>query len=298
MKIWQLLIGAIPILGCQNPSADHGLTRYLNETSVSDFAPELWVEDNTYKSSFSDDYRTLYFFRKKSPGVEKYVPYQSLFEMGKWQEPTIMDHYDEQQSYTYQLNIPQKPHLVFLSDKRTKSDTSETPNYNFWIINESGDLNPKELGYQSLIYNYNSQPCISENGTIYFTSDEPDWSATHSYKMKPVGTGYGEPELFEPVNKWRDQNQHWIVYEFSMSPEENYMIICIENKSDPEPSTDLYLSKLDGTSWTEPEKLGHGINTAETENFPVITADGKFLIFTRAFSEFKIAPTATFLKSE
>ncbi|WP_282160094.1 hypothetical protein [Ulvibacterium marinum] len=36
--------------------------------------------------------------------------------------------------------------------------------------------------------------------------------------------------------------------------------------------------------------MNNRINTAETENFPAITADGEYLIFTRAFSRFYIIP--------
>ncbi|GJM04577.1 MAG: hypothetical protein DHS20C09_05680 [marine bacterium B5-7] len=286
-----LLICTAVFLGCSKQTNDHGLTDYLNRNTVSDFAPELCLKDNTYKGSFSDDYKTFYFFRKKSPELEKYIPYQSNYINGKWYEAKIPDYYDNKSSYTYQLKIPHSEQLVFLSDKRIESDTSQIPNYNFWLINSTENASsPRELGYQSLIYNYNSQPCISKNGTIYFTSDEPDWSATHSYKMKRVENGYDEPELFEPVNRWRDQYEDWTVYEFCMAPNEDYMIVCIEDNSYINPSVDLYISYFKDSEWSIPEKLGNGINTTATENFPVITADGNFLIFTRGFSEFKIIP--------
>ena len=281
----------ILIISCNKVKTINGLTNYRGINKVTDFAPELWIKGNTFKGTFSDDYKTFYFFRKVAPETEKYVPYKSSFVNGKWEEPKTMPFFNEENSYTYQLKVPKTNRLIFISNKRTTKDTAQRPNYNFWEIELTNDTytNPKELGYESLIYNYNSQPCLTKNGTLFFTSDAPDWSQTFSYKMELKDGKYSEPELFEPVNNWR-KNSHWTVYEYCMSPDETYIIVCIMDKSQDEPSTDLYISYLKGSQWTEPHKLGNEINTGETENFPTITNDGTYLIFTRAFSEFKIVP--------
>jgi hypothetical protein len=177
----------------------------------------------------------------------------------------------------------------------TKADTTMNPNYNFFrteLINGRWSQ-PWEMGYSSLIYNYNSQPCITKNGTIYFTSDLPDWIKTMSYMMESTDNNYSAPVLFEPVNKWRN-NENWTVYEFCVSPDEDYIIVCIEDKADSNSSADLYISYLQDDDWTLPRRLERGINSDETENFPTVTNDGKYLIFTRAFSEYKIIATKLF----
>ena len=286
------------LLGCNKQPKDNSLVQYQNAMAVSDFAPELWLKDNTYKGSFSDDYKTFYFFRKKSPDQEKYIPYQSSYKNGKWGKAKIPGYYHSNSSYTYQLKVPKSRQLVFLSNKRYQSDTSQVSNYNFWMI-DSADTAPlpKEMGYTNLINNYNSQPCITRDGTIYFTSDAPDWSATYSYEMKRNQAAYSQPELFELVNRWRGDHPNWTVYEFCMAPTKEYMIVCIKDKGAPNPSVDLYVSYLNNSQWSTPEKLGEEINTGASENFPVITQDGKFLLFTRAFSEFKIVTVTNLLKS-
>jgi len=101
---------------------------------------------------------------------------------------------------------------------------------------------------------------------------------------------YLEPELFEPVNNWRNIKD-WTVYEFCMSPDEDYIIVSIQEKNKDGTSVDLYISYFNYGKWTFPKKLGNEINSNETENFPTITNDGKYLVFTRAFSELKIIPT-------
>ncbi|MEM7084716.1 MAG: hypothetical protein AAF489_00955 [Bacteroidota bacterium] len=277
---------------CSDKEEINGLSQFENFDSISDFAPELWIKENTFKGSFSDDYNTFYFFRKVAPGIEKYIPYESSFVNGKWEEPKTMTYFNKENSYTYQIKVPKKNKLIFISNRRTKNDTTENPNHNFWEIEltDNKNTNPKELGYENLIYNYNSQPCITNNGTIFFTSDLPDWSKTISYKMEFRDNKYVEPELFEPVNNWR-KIEDWKVYEFCISPNEDYIIACIGSKNGGVNSIDLYISYLRNGNWTIPKKLSDKINSKETENFPAITNDGKYLIFTRAFSEFKIVST-------
>lgn len=291
MKKIITLIFVFLIASCNRGKPINVFTKYENLSSISDFAPELWIKGNTFKGSFSDDYKVFYFFRKAAPEIEKYVPYESTFVNGKWEEPKIMEYYDNENSYTYQIQAPKSSKLIFISNKRTKNDTTQSPNYNFWkteLVNGKY-IKPTELGYKNLIYNYNSQPCITKKGSIYFTSDLPDWSNTLSYKMELINERYAEPELFEPVNNWRN-NKDWTVYEFCLSPNENYIVVSIKEKSQNS-SVDLYISHLKNGKWTYPQKLNNKINSYDSENFPTITNDGKYLIFTRAFSEFKIVPT-------
>ncbi|WP_143017683.1 hypothetical protein [Kriegella aquimaris] len=299
LKLFFFLSLTFFIHSCSDRKVSSGLTQFKNVSSISDFASELWIEGNTFKGSFSDDYNTFYFFRKVAPEIEEYIPYKSNFINGKWEAPKIMGFYDKKNSYSYQLNIPNNNKLIFISNKRTKKDTTQNPNYNFWEIEltDNKNTNPKELGYENLIYSYNSQPCITNNGTIFFTSDLPDWSKTLSYKMECKGDKYLEPELFEPVNHWR-KIKDWTVYEFCMSPDEDYIIACIGSKNGSVNSIDLYISYLEGEKWTIPKRLNDKINSNKTENFPTITNDGKYLMFTREFSEFKIIPTKLFVEKK
>ena len=283
---------------CQHNSTSNGLSQFKNLDSVSDFAPELWIQENSFKGSFSADFNSFYFFRKEAPGVENYIPMVSHFKNGVWQKPTPPDFYDPSYSYTYQLADPNSDRLFYISNQRMKADTTQTPNYNFWYmnINKSKYSDPQELGHRSLMYHYNSQPCITNTGRIYFNADLPDWSETLSYVMDVRNQEHSEPVLFEPVNEWR-KNEDWTVFEYCVSPNEDFMIVCIQDRSVTTLSADLYISYAKHNSWTRPELLGHGINSDGTENFPVITHDGKYMIYTRAFSEFKIVPTAIFLTS-
>lgn len=290
---WRLLFFACLLVfsSCQAQKKQNGISAFKSQTSLTLFAPELALDRNTYKGSFSDDFNTFYFFRKDFSKKDKYLPYITHFKDGRWQKPYLAPYYKEHQSYTYQLNIPHSDQLIFIADLRTKNDVSDHPNYNFWSINKSklDREQPKELGPQKLIENYNSQPSITQNGTIYFSSLTPDWSKQLSYKMEKQNGAYLEPVLFEPVNQWRSQ-EDWKVGPFAMAADESFLVVSIQDFNDG--NTDLYISFNKNNTWTAPKKLEAGISTPEVEAFPYITADGKYLVFTRAFSQFYIISTS------
>ena len=77
---------------------------------------------------------------------------------------------------------------------------------------------------------------------------------------------------------------------FAVDPDEKYLIVSIRDSTSLNP--DFYISYYKGNDWSIPKKLKGGINTPETEAFPYITPDGKYFIFTRAFSQFYIIPTS------
>lgn len=279
------------LFSCRGQEKANGISAYADSAALAVFAPELAVEGNTYKGSFSDDFNTFYFFRRDSSKKEKYIPYVSHFKDGKWQTPYLSPYFKAEQSYTYQLNVPHSDQLIFIADLRTKNDQSESPNYNFWSIEKSkiDQAQAVELGPQKLITHYNSQPCITNKETIYFSSYPPDWSKQQAYQMEKKDGHYGEPVLFEPVEQWRS-NSDWKVGPFAVAPDESYLVASIQDLKTG--NRDLYLSTKKNEEWTSPKKLGADINTQMTEAFPYVTADGKYLLFTRGFSQFFIIPTA------
>jgi len=287
----KLLIIGISILSfsCQTKEAVNSLSSHNEDDTLMVFAPELAIEGNTYKGSFSDDLNTFYFFRKDTIG-SNFIPYRSNFNDGKWSPAEIVGYYDKQYSYTYQLKIPNTDQLLFISNMRTANDSSNYPNYNFWSISKSGDKwsDPKEFGSEKVTDNYNSQPSITNSGTIYFSSFTRDYRHQYPYKMEKIDGNYTEANIFEPVEKWRKSGK-WKIGPFAMDPDENFMILTI-NEAD-QSNDDLYISYAKDGNWTAPTKLNNSVNTAQKEGFPYLTPDGKYLIFTRAKSQFYIVPT-------
>lgn len=284
------------MLSCGNTSIhDSIFSKHRDSKIPMPFAPGLAIKGNTYKGCFSDDYATFYFFRHHVPNREDYRIYQSAFTDGHWNEPELISFSDSGSDLYPMISTIEKDKLFFISYRRTPADTSAKPNGNFWTSskNEGHWQPPVPFAEANLIYNYNSQPCITANGTIYFTSHTPDWRQTLTYKIHYKNEHYQNPEPFHFVNQLRQQGTSRTVFEIAVSPDESYMVLTIaENRQNAR----LFLSRKNQQAWTAPVYIGDIIKDDMTGNFPYITADGAFLIFTKHFNDFFILPAKAFLE--
>ena len=285
----------VGMLSCSNASIHDTLFEpYRNSKEPMPFARELTIKGNTYKGCFSDDYAIFYFFRHHVPNREDYRIYQSAFKDGKWNKPELINFSDSGSDLYPTISTIEKGKLFFISYRRTPGDTSAKPNGNFWISSKTSDHweHPIPFADANLIYNYNSQPCITASGNIYFTSHTPGWRQTLTYRLAYKNERYQNPEPFHFVNHLRQKDTSRTVFEVAVSPDESYMILTIaENRQD----TRLFVSRKTQRVWTEPVYIGDIIKSDMTGNFPYITADGDFLIFTRHFDSFFILPVKAFL---
>jgi hypothetical protein len=283
------------LLGPQSYCQNHPLEIH-SSNKVMFFADELWIPDNTYKGSFSNDFKTFYFLRKADAHSESYVPLFSIFIDGKWSEPTLMDFYDPRYSYTYQAIIPGTDKLVFCSNMPYSQDHSDNPNYSLWLKDLSNKTTePSAIGPVNLLNKYNAQPSVTSDGTIYFMSIDENWRGRTAHFMTKKNNGYGQAVPFDVVNNWKDETN--ILGNFAMDPEQKFMIISMRSiEGDQWGQFDLYISYNRNNEWSMPKRLEiAGLNTERNEAFPYITHDGQFLMFTRDMSQFIIVPTRNFL---
>lgn len=115
---------------------------------------------------------------------------------------------------------------------------------------------------------YEGQPSVSENGTIYFLS--------RSYL---VYSRFLNGKYLEPVRMKDNINTgqaDWTPY---IAPDESYFIFC-SFRTGGFGSGDLYIcfKQKDG-SWGDVINMGDKINTSANERFPNVTPDGKYLFF-------------------
>jgi len=220
---------------------DRIFASYENTHKPIRFAPELTLKENVYKGSFSNDYSTFYFFRHIKPDNEDYRIFQSTFFENKWGEPKEVSFSDSSSDLYPMVSTIEENKLFFLSYRRTPADTSKKPNANFWYATKTNNdwTDPKPFESVNLIYNYNSQPCITNSGNIYFTSNTPDWSRTLTYKIEYKAGAYQNPVLFDYVNQLRILDTSKTFWEICVSPNEEYMVMTISEKGK---EAKLYLS--------------------------------------------------------
>lgn len=292
------IVVIIATLSCDSESSYNSIfSAYENIKKPTPFAPELALKGNTYKGCFSNDYSTFYFFRHNIPDLEDYRIFQSTFSADKWNQPREIGISDTSSDLYPMVSTIEADKFFFISYRRIPTDTSKKPNANFWYSIRANDEWGKPIPFvqSALIYNYNSQPCMTNNGNIYFTSDTPDWNKTLTYKIEYKDGTYEKPILFDFVNQLRIADTTKTFWEICVSPKEDYIIMTISEKGK---EAKLYLSNKNQETWTTPVYVGDIIKEDMSGNFPYITKDGKFLIFTKQFSSFYILPTKMFVKKD
>lgn len=111
-----------------------------------------------------------------------------------------------------------------------------------------------------------SHPSVSNSGTLYFHSGNPDYSELMLYAATSSGDNFNDAVLLpETVNSGASQVTPFV------APDESYLLF--------ERESDLYISNRDDTdSWSLAVPLNEKINSNGKGN-PFVTPDGKFLFY-------------------
>ncbi|WP_340681023.1 hypothetical protein [Paraglaciecola sp.] len=116
---------------------------------------------------------------------------------------------------------------------------------------------------------------VSSNGTYYFDTFTPKLDTPLRYSRLIDGK-YEQPKSLGPQFAIGSYNAHPFI-----APDESY-IIWDSRRESGFGTSDLYISyrAADG-SWGPSINMGEKINTANAENYPSVSPDGKFLFFDR-----------------
>lgn len=116
---------------------------------------------------------------------------------------------------------------------------------------------------------------VASSGTVYFDTFTPELDAPLRYSRR-IGAQYEEPRSLGPQFGVGVYNAHPFI-----APDESY-VIWDSRREGGHGSSDLYISyRADDGSWGPAINLGDQINTAQDENYPSVSPDGRFLIFDR-----------------
>ena len=118
-------------------------------------------------------------------------------------------------------------------------------------------------------------PSLTDDGTLYFFSDQEGGFGSHDIYRSPLIDGkHTTIENLGPViNTEHEELDPFI------APDESYLIFC-SRTLEGFGGFDLYVTfqKGDGT-WTKPVNMGEGINTSAYDWVPYVTPDGKYFFF-------------------
>jgi hypothetical protein len=265
-----VVFGEGPYLGQQPP----GLTAEV-------FAAGLIPEDEWAGcSGFLND-GTVFVFSSMKDGTDWRFKPTYVMELvdGQWTEPEVAP-FSAYMPYNFTVG-PGGTTVYFTTLKSPDTSMSMLlEQANIWAVtlNRDGWTEPVMLGASiNTEKHYENYPTVARDGTVYYMSHREDsLGKTDIYRSKNRDGTYADAEnLGPPINSIESDQDPFI------APDGSYLIVCLTGREDSFGGYDLYVSfpEADGT-WSEPVNLGEGVNSAESEFRPYVTADGKYLFFT------------------
>ncbi len=243
------------------------------------FAPGLISTQGQteFGSIFSKD--GTEFFYAAEPGGKAEIRYMKL-ENGKWSAArTIMVH--DIYSYNDPFLTPDEKRLYFISNM-PMSGSGEKKDYDIWYIERRGNGWSKAVNAGDQINSAGNEYYISftKTGTMYFSSNR---NATDEKKENhDIYTSRNVNGVFQaPVKLPEAINTQYYEADVFVDPGENFVIFCA-NKPGGSGGGDLYISyKKANGAWQPAKNLGKEINAERYEFCPFVTADGKYLFYTK-----------------
>ncbi|MGH8015352.1 MAG: hypothetical protein ACREBV_04095 [Candidatus Zixiibacteriota bacterium] len=119
-------------------------------------------------------------------------------------------------------------------------------------------------------------PCVTTNGTLYFTALRPDIKGSYDiYRSRFVNGVYTEPQ-----NLGDSINSKFAEIEAYVPPDESFIIFCSYNRPDGLGNSDMYISFDKDGVWTTARHLEAPINSTGEDRHMTVTPDGRYLVFT------------------
>lgn len=231
------------------------------------FAPGI-ISTNEYGEhsfpAFSPDYTEVYwsaYFRGQ----------QTIFFMkiedGKWIPPEIAPFSGTYDDGNPSFSIDGK--RIYFDSNRPLEKKGKPKDRNIWILEKKGKA-WSGLKPLSPIINTKEEErfaTVTKDGTIYFKI------ITDLYRVRKVDGKYTKREKLDEINTGAFEIGPYI------APDESF-IIFESNRPGGKGGIDLYIcSRNSDDSWSEAINLGNTINTEDSERFPGISPDGKFLFY-------------------
>jgi Tol biopolymer transport system component len=243
------------------------------------FAPGIISTDNEseFGSIYSKDGSEFYYSIQSSAGKAEL---RQMKRTGNaWSKPEVMLGHDTY-SYNDPFLSPDEKRLYFISDQPL-GGKGPKKDFDIWYVERHGTAwsNPINAGPNINSSKNEYYTCITADGTIYFSSN-----------VKSIQTGKDDYDVFmarpengefkkavrvdSPVNT---ESYEGDVY---VAPDESYLIVC-SDRPGGYGAGDLYISfrKNDG-SWGDVKNMGKEVNEDRYQYCPIVTPDGKYLLFT------------------
>jgi len=245
-------------------------------------SPELFGEgiistsEYELNGAFSPDGLTFYF-SKSAPDFSFWTLVESHFKNGKWTKPEILP-FSGKYSDADPFVSPDGKQFFFISDRPIEDTSTASKDLDIWVIDRLPDGWGKPHRLSSIINSTQAEwfPCVTANGTLYFTALRPESKGSYDiYRSKLVNGFYAEPE-----NLGDSVNSRYAEIEAYVPPDESYIIFCSYNRPNGLGNSDMYISFNQNGVWTRARHLDAPINSSGEDRHMTVTPDGRYLVFT------------------
>lgn len=206
---------------------------------------------------------------------------------GRWSPPEPVQVWPgDATSLAVDMTYANDGNRLYFLGRHPHERAPEQPGYDLWVSERTatgGWSLATPLPPPIWTEHVESYPAILPDGGLLFASNRPGghgrfdlWRAA----PKPGG-GFDTPVNLGPrINSAQGEG------DACMAPDGSYLVFTTERPGD-QGNGDLYVSFLDPAAqqWSEPVPLGHGVNSADTDYCPMVTADGRYLFFSRRISD-------------
>lgn len=196
------------------------------------------------------------------------------FENGIWSNPEIVSFSGQYKDFS--PNISKDGNRIIFGSKRPTSPADTVFDGNYWCVERKNGFWGEPFPLENVNSDHNeSFLFMHQNGDLYFCRRKP----VKGEKTRIFHSKYQDGKYQKPVKlKWQidSKNGEYCPYVF---PSGDKMILELVNEKDGYGGGDMYLSKKDGEIWSKPINLGKQVNSDKHDCFPIVSPDGKYLIF-------------------
>lgn len=270
---------------------------YLGQTPP-DLTPELFApgivstpDAVELNGVFSPDFTEFFFTRTTvqpggGDGVSR-MHRSVLGPTGRWSKPEPVQVWaGDATSLAVDMTYSLDGHHLYFLGRHPHPRSPENPGSDVWVIERTpsgGWSLASPLPPPVWTEHTESYPAITPDGSLQFSSDRPgSHGKTDLWRAAPrPGGGFDTP-----INMGPPINSEYGEGDSCAAPDDSYVVFTSRRPGGPG-NGDLYVSFREVASggWSEPALLGHGINTTDTDFCPMITPDGRYLVFSRRISD-------------
>ncbi|MCB9234674.1 MAG: PD40 domain-containing protein [Bacteroidia bacterium] len=268
-------------------------------TAMLHYQQAVEIEPNFGEAWFRmgvDTYFLVQEGSKQAPEYKKGLEYMNKADKmltGRDRNPMVSFYLGELNFYTENYAPARKAYEDFINSKpmvKKEFLTIAKLNLGHCVFAEKAILEPIKFVPKNLGPNINSMgqeylPYLTADDEIlFFTARRKECTGEYSAELRDFAEDFffsekknGDWQMLEnlgpPVNTELNEGAA------SFSPDGQYVYFTGCNRKDGFGSCDLYVSKLNGRVWSEPENLGPTVNSPGWDSQPCISNDGKTLYF-------------------